>query len=111
MRAGKLRHRIVIQEQKVVQNATTGEETKTWVDCFNVAASIEPLSTREFIAAQAQQSEVTGRVVIRYQDGITSDMRIVYRDKTYRIHGVQADVKSGLEYLTLPVSEGVSNVR
>jgi len=60
MRAGKLRHRIVIQEQRVVQNATTGEETKTWVDCFNVVASIEPLSTREFIAAQAQQSEVTG---------------------------------------------------
>lgn len=81
--------------------------TGPWERLAWVYASIEPLSTRDFIAASAVQSEVTARIVIRYRPGITTDMRILHRDKVYAIEGVLTDKVSGLDYLTLPVSEGV----
>ncbi len=74
-----------------------------------VWAGIEPLSARDFIAAQAVQSEVTARIVIRYREGVTAAMRIKHAGRLYTIHGVLPDAKSGREYLTLPVSEGVND--
>ena len=46
-------------------------------------------------------------MTIRYRDDITHDMRIVYRGKTYNIEAALPDMESGLEWLTLLVSEGV----
>ena len=109
MRTGKLRHRITLQRPGLSQDPQTGEMVPGWQDVATVWASIEPLSAREFIAAQAGQSEVSARVVIRHRDDVDATMRALYRGKLYNIHGVLADPKSGLEYLTLPVSEGVGN--
>ncbi|MHC8300675.1 phage head closure protein [Pseudomonas sp. ZS1P83] len=110
MRAGKLRHQIDIQRPHFEQDAGTGEMVKTWVDVWTkVPASIEPLSARDFIAAAATQSAVSSRVVIRYRPGVDSTMRILHRSKIYNIAGVLADADSGLEYLTLPCSEGVND--
>lgn len=36
-------------------------------------------------------------------------MRITHRGKVYNIAGVLPDNMSGLEYITLPVSEGVND--
>ena len=109
MRSGKLKHRITIQERSKSQDATTGEEIKTWINFATPWASIEPLSVKDLIAAQGVKSEMTARMKIRYMDGITPDMRILYRDKLYNIHGVLPDAKSGREYLTIPVSEGLND--
>lgn len=109
MQAGKLRHRIKFQQQTLTQDPVTGEMVTAWVEFATVWASVEPLSAREFIAAQAGQSEITARVVIRYLPGVLPTMRILHRGKAYAIHGALPDAKSGLEYLTLPVSEGVND--
>lgn len=109
MRNGKLRHRILLQQPVQVQDPVTGETTPGWADVATVYASIEPLSAREFIAAQAGQSEITARIVIRYRADVAAAMRALHNGKVYNIHGVLADPKSGLEYMTLPVSEGVNN--
>ncbi|RYE50993.1 MAG: head-tail adaptor protein [Rhizobiaceae bacterium] len=109
MRAGKLRHHVTIQRAEFSQDPVTGEITPSWVEVAKVWAAIEPLSAREFIAAAASQSEVAARIVIRYRPGITSTMRVLYRGKIYNIQGVLADMESGLDYLTLPCSEGVSD--
>jgi len=109
MRNGKLRHRITLQSQGTSQDPQTGEMIPGWQDVASVWASIDPLSAREFIAAQACQSEVSARIVIRYRADVDATMRALHRGKVYNIHGVLADQKSGLEYLTLPVSEGVSD--
>lgn len=109
MRAGKLRHPITIQRPEYAQDPVTGEMTGSWVEVGRTWASIEPLSAREFIAAAATQSKVSARIVIRYRSGVDASMRVVHRDKIYNIEGVLADISSGLEYLTLPVSEGVSD--
>ena len=109
MRAGKLRHQVVIQSLTLSQNPETGEMLAGWAEFATCWASIEPLSAREFIAAQAGQSEIVARIVIRYRSGVLPTMRILHRGSVYAIHGVLTDAKSGLEYLTLPVSKGVND--
>ncbi len=109
MRAGKLRHHVMLQRTEYSQDPVSGDVTPSWVDVDKVWAAIEPLSAREFIAAAAGQSEVTSRVVIRYRPGITSAMRVLHRGKVYNIQGVLTDMDSGRDYLTLPCSEGLSD--
>lgn len=109
--SGKLRHRVTLQEPIRKQDPSTGEVTTEWGDVAKLWASVEPLSAREFIAAQAGQSQVSARIVIRYRAGVNATQRILFRGEVYGIHGVLSDVSSGLEYLTLPVSKGVSDGR
>lgn len=109
MRAGTLRHRGTIQRREQVQNPETGSIATQWVDVETTWMSIEPLSAREFIAAQAEQSEISARIVMRYRDDIDATMRIVHRGKIFNIKGVLPDPDSGREYLTLPVSMGVND--
>lgn len=108
LEAGKLRHRIVIQQPVETQDAGTGAINVTWADLATVWAAIEPLSAREFVASQAEASQVSSRVVIRYRDDVTAKMRIHYvaKDIYFNIEGVLSDKDSGQEYLTLPVSDG-----
>jgi SPP1 family predicted phage head-tail adaptor len=80
-----------------------------WTDVATVWASIEALSAREFIAAQAAQSEITARVVMRYRPGVEATMRLKHGADAYNIHGVLPDPDSGREWLTLPVSRGVND--
>ena len=110
IKAGKLRHRITIQAKGMTQDPVTGEMVEGWSDLVSVWASVEPLSTREFIAASAGQSEITARIVVRYRDGLDSTMRAIHRGKVYEFAGPPlADKDSGLEYLTIPAKEGVRN--
>ncbi len=104
-----LRHPVELQSKQQTQDAMTGEMVASWSKVATLWAAVEPLSAREFIAAQAGQSQVTARIVIRYRADVDATMRIVCRGKIYNIHGVLPDMDSGLEYLTLPVSEGVND--
>lgn len=120
--AGRLRHRIRIEELQnlldsngeVIQDDNTGEVARAWVEIATVWAAIEPLSAREFIQSQATQSQISARIVIRFRDGLKAAMRLVHvrrnmADVIFNPHGFLADKESGLEYLTIPVSAGVSD--
>lgn len=113
MQAGKLRHRIQLQQLVDGQDPESGAAIKAWQDWpapgKKLWASIEPLSARDFIAAQAGQSEITARIVIRQREGVLPTMRALHRGRVYAIQGVLPDPVSGREYLTLPVSEGVKD--
>ena len=112
MQAGKLRHRITFQALGQTQDPVTGEMVDGWSTVWDkVPASVEPLSAREFIAAQATQSEITTRIVIRRRDGVLPTMRILHRGTVYNIEGILPDAVSGLKYLTIPCSGGVSDGR
>ena len=120
--AGRLRHRVLFEEERpavdtdgdVVQDATTGAVSRSWQAVGSEDwAAIEPLSAREFIAAQATQSKATARITVRYRSGVTAAMRIVHmvdgqRGTIYNIEGILPDKDSGTEHLTIPVSSGVS---
>lgn len=105
LKSGTLRHRCTLQRKQQTQNPQTGAMVTTWVTEATVWAAVEPLSAREFIAAQAVQSDVSVRIRVRYRPGITSAMRLLHDGKVYNITGVLADKDSGREYLTLPCSE------
>lgn len=104
--AGKLRHRVQIQQQTTMLTSF-GEQDTVWTVVADVWAAIEPLSAREFVTANELQSKVSARIIIRYRDGIRASMRIMQKNKVYSIEGVLSDKDSGIEYLTLPVSEGL----
>lgn len=107
--AGRLRHRIRIERPGYEQDSVTGEMVLSWeLVAEKVPAAIEPLSAREFIAAQAVQSQISARITIRYRADLSRDMRIVHNGKIYRPAGFLPDAVSGLEYMTIPVTTGVS---
>lgn len=105
--AGRLRHWVELQRDELAQDPDTGEMISNWVRVDEMWAEIVPSSAREFIAASAQQSEVRGRMTIRFRDDIDASMRIVYRGKWYSILGVMEDDDSMLEHMTIMTAEGV----
>ena len=120
--SGRLRHRVRIEQfvldvdsnGDVVQDGETGQTSGQWLEVATVWAAIEPLSAKEFVAAQATQSKIEARIVIRQRSGLEASMRLVHmlaggvRGSVYNPAGFLADKDSGLEYLTIPVSAGVS---
>jgi len=101
MQAGKLRHRVELQQVINSQDPQSGANIETWQPLATVWASIEPLSARDFIAAQAAHNQISARAVIRYRTGIKSGMRLLDDSALYQIEGVLPDKESGKEYLTL----------
>ena len=106
--AGRLRHRVSLQRNDFTQDPVTGAIKDGWTEYAKAWASVEPLSARDLIAAQGVQSKVTARMVIRYRADIDPAHRIVHRGTVYRVEGILPDKDSGLEYLTILVSTGVS---
>ena len=109
LQPGKLNHRVVIQRPVQSQSLTTGAMTTTWENVATVWAAIEPSSVREFTAASMEQSKISTRIIIRYRDDITDEMRLYHAAKHtyYDIHGVLTDKETGYEYITLPCSTGL----
>ena len=104
LNAGRLRHHLRLESPTRAQNPTTGEIVTTWsVVSDDIACAIEPISAKDFIAAQAVQSRVTARLVLRYREGMHADMRFVSANGTvYQPLGFLPDRESGREYLTAP---------
>ena len=107
IKSRKLRHRVEVQQYQETQDPNTGAMVREWVKYGDRWADYVANSVREFIAAASQDSQVSGRFVLRHDAGIDATMRILHRGKTYDILGVMPNPESGLEYMTLPVSEGV----
>lgn len=111
--AGKLQHRITIQHEiEGDQDPETGRIKNEWVEFTKVWGKHEGLSTRDQLQAQAINSTMTARCRIRYSSTasqINSKMRVLFRGKYWKIDGDPvADNESGLEWLTLNLSEGES---
>lgn len=113
LRAGRLNRRIRLERPTFAQDAATGEMVPTWVNDGEVWAAIEPSSVREFLAAQATQSEIDTKLVIRYRPDVRATWRAIHIDngadaEIYNIHGALRDKETGLEYMILPCSTGAN---
>lgn len=102
--AGSLRHRIEILTIETVQDSD-GNPQESESLFANAWADIRHVSGREFVEAGAEQREVVATIRIRKIAGIKRWMRIRHIDRVYNILAVLNDPNSGIEYLTLPVSE------
>lgn len=88
MNPGKLRHRITFQKLTESQN-DYGEVVKDWVGVKVVWASVNPISAREFFAAEKMNSEVSHKIFMRYVRSlrITPDMRIKFGERYFELIG------------------------
>ena len=86
MRAGKLKHKIVIQNYSETQN-DFGEIVKGWADFKTAYASITPLSAKEFYKA-GTNAEVTHKIETRYLKDIKPSMRVLYDSRVFSIESV-----------------------
>lgn len=87
MRAGRLRHRITIEEKTVTQDAF-GEPDATWSTYVKAWARVTPLTGREYMEAQAQSQSVSHEVRMRHRDGVTPEMRMVHGGRVFDIEAV-----------------------
>ena len=84
MRVGPLRHRATIQSYAKTRDAY-GAEVETWSDFADVWASIEPLIGREYMAAKQLTADVSHKIRIRYIEGLSPTMRVVFGTRTFEI--------------------------
>jgi len=87
MRAGKLSHPVTIQRDAGVVNSS-GQVIPNWVTYAERRAGIRPLSGREYMQAQSLGAEVTHEVAIRYDQGVTSGMRVLHNGRILEIESV-----------------------
>lgn len=106
MRAGRLRHRLVLQSRQDTRDAY-GASIPGWLTETTVWGSIEPLSGREWLAQQQIQSEVAVRIVIRYNGSIDTSWRVKNDGLYYDIENV-INENNRDRMLTLMCRQGVS---
>lgn len=84
MKIGDLRHRVALQKKEITEDELK-QQSETWTDIATVWAAVEPLSGREYFAAEQVNTENSVKITIRYKKGITTDMRIVYDGKIFEV--------------------------
>ena len=89
MRAGRLRHRISIQQKSVTRDSY-GAETITWSTVCTVWGAVEPIRGREFLEQAMNGAELTTRIVIRTQrsESLTPAMRATWGSHVYDIQSI-----------------------
>lgn len=81
MRAGSLKHRLIIQSKSSTGDGMGGSVV-SWTDEQAVWGAIWPLRGQDLFIARQMQSEVTHQIRIRYVSGITPEKRIRLSDST-----------------------------
>lgn len=86
MRAGRLRHRVVLERATDGTDAY-GDQVPTWAKIAEVWAGIEPLSGREYLSAAHLQADVSTRIVLRGVPGVrlTPKDRVRYGARLFDI--------------------------
>lgn len=87
---GQLRHRVTFQ-QAVSTPDGAGGFSQEWQDIAEgaeVAAAVVPLSQNERLRFQQLQSPVTHKIYVRWREDITTEMRVMWRERVYGIVSV-----------------------
>ena len=101
-KASTLRQRVTIFKQTSGRSPTGAVLPPTWTPYLTLWASMEPLSVKDVLTAQAAGSQTTARCIVRYRTGIVTSMQLEHDGKRYEINGEPlADARSGREHLTL----------
>jgi SPP1 family predicted phage head-tail adaptor len=103
MRTEELKHKITFQKLTTTTNEN-GFQVEVWEDYLAVWAAVSNLIGREYFAAAAVQAEKTVKFTIRYLQGITDDMRILFEDKQYNITFID-NIKYSNKYIEIKALE------
>lgn len=107
MQAGKLRHRVTIQ-QATVTLQTGGAPVRTWSTVATVWAQVRTVSGGEQRNEGADQvvASLFYAVTIRHKDGLEPTMRVVWGDRVLEVTAIQ-EPDNRQRMLTLLCSEVV----
>ncbi|MFO1212802.1 MAG: phage head closure protein [Paenacidovorax caeni] len=106
MQAGRLDQRVTV-EQFTTTTDSWGQPVEKWAPMFTCWAAVEPLTGREFIAAQAAQSEVTARIRMRFRPWMTAQDRVIHNGTIYSIESVIDQRSQGRELVLMCKGDGV----
>lgn len=113
VRAGQLRHRVTIESYSSGGRDDDGFELPSqWIEHSKLWAKVTPLSSKDLISAQGEQSEVTARMMVRYNTDIDTGMRVIWKGRTYAVDSQGLDDnEDGMTYTTFNLRSGVENHR
>ncbi|MFW6069656.1 MAG: phage head closure protein [bacterium] len=100
MRAGRLRHRIILEDKTEVQDEY-GEPDYTWSTLAEVWGAVEPLLGRQFLEARVQGQEVSHRIKIRGGVAVTPEMRARFGSRIFEIESVIDVQERGVEMVLM----------
>lgn len=89
MRAGALRHPVIIEEETTVaDDALVGEVQPAWTSFSSWRCAIEPLRGQELVVLTQRYGTVSHRLRGRYVPGLVPAMRITLGSRVFRIEAV-----------------------
>lgn len=103
MRAGALRHRVLIESPTRAAGSLGGPDI-TWATFDTIWASVEPLRGQEYLTGQQLSNKVGAKITTRYRSDITTQMRATWDSHIYDIVDV-VDVKGQGRTLELMCQE------
>ena len=114
--SSRLRHKLSLQQDSHTPDGAGGYQ-KSWSTLMDLWAEIIPITTsgagnrrssgKEILMAGQVQSEISHKILLRYQDGITPAMRLLYESRVFNIRYV-ANSGERRNTLELLVQEGVA---
>ena len=100
MKAGELRHRVILQKPTETTNDIE-EVVYTWSDEATVWAAVEPNTGSWYFAAQQANSNVKGRVRMRYRSDIDPTWRLKFGDRILNIESILNPDEKNIETIVL----------
>lgn len=96
MNIGKLNKRITFLRLQLGYDEMGQDIKGAWQPCKTVWASIKPLRGREYWDAKKKSAEQNYKITTRYHDGVTTDMRIQYKNKVFDIESIANVEEKGI---------------
>ncbi len=101
MNPARFKHRIEIQEEKTVRNPVTKLNEKQLITFYKCWAEIDQRDRvtggapifREFYQASVERNEILLTFNIRFKEGVTTNMRVLFNNKTYNVAQVRPDLQ------------------
>ncbi|MFT6496253.1 MAG: SPP1 family predicted phage head-tail adaptor [Cycloclasticus pugetii] len=87
MRAGRLRHKVEIQQATESQDST-GAIVETWATFLTLRASYEPKTAKESYQSSQEFAQSSAMFRTRYRSGVTTKMRLLFDNRLFDIEGV-----------------------
>lgn len=104
----KMRHRIAFLRPTGSVKNSMSENVPEYTEVMTVWAFVAPKTGREYDEAQKLRAETTYNVLTRYFPNITTDMIILFRERTLKIESV-LNVDERNEQLQIVASEVDAN--
>jgi SPP1 family predicted phage head-tail adaptor len=106
MTSGRLRERIVVQDQGTIVD-DIGDTKTAWFDVAQAWARMEPVRGATIMIGDKPQATLNWRCLIRADSRIKSTMRVVWKGRFFTIDSI-ANMDERGAYLTLLLTENTA---